>query len=446
MRNKLIKALLWLSLISSAFVNLLSALSPELGFDALWYHLTLPKLYLEAGKIYHVPGGLLYYSAMPRLAEFLYLPLLKLMGDTGPHLLNWLAGLGTAIVLYKLARSTQLTKLTSLLVTTLWYTTPLVGWQSGSAYVDLLRTFFETLAFYLVIQKRFIWAGIAVGFAVSTKTLALGTLPILTLIAWVSSKKFLATICLPLAAVIVCFPWFLSAYTNTDFPLYPIGAGILDKTLTLNFAFWHLPGDYLKLFLLPSDVISPIYVLFLPFLFFVQRKKSFSLFIMFFLLSLLVWFVTPRTGGGRFILPYLPVWSMLVGLTVYWQKNANLRLLLTCLILGAIMMNLGYRSFAVSRNIPYLIGRETKEDYLCNRLDFTLGNFVDCDGFFKKTIKSTDLVLIKDIHNLYYVNFPFVHESWYKGEKFNYILTQKPITKHELIYRNSQTNVYLYKK
>lgn len=444
-RHQIIKFLLCAFLVSSAVINFLSALSPETGFDALWYHLTLPKLYLEAGKIYHVPGGLLYYSAMPRLAEFLYLPLLKLIGDTGPHLLNWLAGLGTAAILYKISRK-YLNQMTSLLVTSLWYVTPLVGWQSGSAYVDLIRTFFEVLAFYLIVQKRIIWAGIAIGLAVSTKTLALGTLPILALVAWLSTKKLLSAILLSIIALVVCFPWFFGAYTNTGFPFYPIGAGVLDQTHGLNFDFWHLPRDYLKLFLLPSDIISPIYVLFLPFLFFVRHKKSFNLFITFFLFSLLVWFITPRTGGGRFILPHLPVWSVFVGLTVYWQKNVNLRLLLTCLILGAIMMNLGYRSFAVSRNIPYLLGHQTKEDYLCNRLDFTLGNFVDCDGFFKKTIKSTDLVLIKDIHNLYYVNFPFVHESWYKGEKFNYILTQKPITKHKLIYRNSHTNVYLYKK
>lgn len=444
-RHQIIKFLLCAFLVSSAVINFLSALSPETGFDALWYHLTLPKLYLEAGKIYHVPGGLLYYSAMPRLAEFLYLPLLKLMGDTGPHLLNWLAGLGTIAILYKLSKK-FLNSLTSLLVCCLFYTTPLVGWQSGSAYVDLIRTFFEVLAFYLIVQKRIIWAGIAIGLAVSTKTLAMGTVPLLALVSWIQTKKVLNPLALILISFVVSFPWFLSAYNNTGFPFYPIGAGILDSTHHLNFDFWNLPREYFKLFITPSDIITPIYVLFLPFLFFVQPKKSFRLFITFFLLSLLIWFITPRTGSGRFILPYLPVWSVFVGLTVYWQKNVNLRLLLTCLILGAIMVNLGYRSFAVSRNIPYLIGRETKEDYLCNRLDFTPGNFVDCDGFFKKTLKSTDLVLIKDIHNLYYVNFPFVHESWYKGEKFNYILTQKPITKHKLIYRNSHTNVYLYKK
>src|SRR5579863_3741225 len=32
--------------ILQAAVNIIGALGPELAFDALWYHLTLPKLYL----------------------------------------------------------------------------------------------------------------------------------------------------------------------------------------------------------------------------------------------------------------------------------------------------------------------------------------------------------------------------------------------------------------
>src|SRR5258708_2606943 len=50
-----------------ALVNLIGVLGPDLAFDALWYHLTLPKLYLLHHSIYHIPGGLLSYSDMPKL-------------------------------------------------------------------------------------------------------------------------------------------------------------------------------------------------------------------------------------------------------------------------------------------------------------------------------------------------------------------------------------------
>ena len=53
-------------------VNLVGALGPETAFDALWYHITLPKIYLQHKELLFIPGGLLYYSAMPQLGEMLY--------------------------------------------------------------------------------------------------------------------------------------------------------------------------------------------------------------------------------------------------------------------------------------------------------------------------------------------------------------------------------------
>lgn len=283
------------------------------------------------------------------------------------------------------------------------------------------------------------------GLAISTKTLALGTVPILIIISWLNPKKILNPLVLILIPLLVSFPWFLSAYNNTGYPFYPIGAGILDSSHHLNFDLWNIPRDYIKLFLFPEDIISPLYVIFLPFLFFVKYKRAFFPLITFYILSFVVWFIIPRTGGGRFILPYLPVWSVFIGLTVFYQKNKLSKLLLTCLIIGSIFINVFYRGAAISRNIPYFLGEQTKTEFLCSRLDFKTSVFVDCDNFFARTIKPTDLVLIKDVHNLYYVNFPFVHETWYKGEKYTHVLTQKPIKNRTPFYKNQTTKIYLYK-
>src|SRR5579859_945597 len=77
LKHKLILALLLLLLLQ-ACINFIGALGPELAFDALWYHLTLPKIYLLDHKIFYIPGGLFYYSAMPKLAEMIYIGALSL--------------------------------------------------------------------------------------------------------------------------------------------------------------------------------------------------------------------------------------------------------------------------------------------------------------------------------------------------------------------------------
>src|ERR1039458_2801085 len=59
-REKLLLLLLLL-LFSQIIVNLIGTLGPELAFDAIWYHLTFPKLYLLNHAIYHMPGSVLIY-------------------------------------------------------------------------------------------------------------------------------------------------------------------------------------------------------------------------------------------------------------------------------------------------------------------------------------------------------------------------------------------------
>lgn len=397
-------------LVCAILVNFVAVFGPEVGFDALWYHLTIPKIYLMWGKIDFIPGGLMYYSAMPRLGELLYL-----VGDRGAHIINWLAGIGTAFITYKIARK-YLDPKHSFFAAIIFYCTPLVGWQSGSAYVDLLRTFFEILALYFVLSKKYLFGGIAAGLAISTKTLALGSLGILSIISNFR-LKFIIT------AILISAPWFIWAYLKTGYPFYPIGAGILDAS--------HNIGNIWPL--LPLDWWLIIY----PLTFYWWDKKS--ILFKYAVLAFIVWFITPRTGENRFLLPYLPVFAILVAGAIARQKK------LIFVALSIAIISIFCRGIANSRLVPYLFGQETKERYLCRRLEFSTRVFVDCDGWFKKNISSGDLVLISGFHNLYYVNFPFVHETWYKGEKVNYHLTYRQNLDLPLVYKNDLTGAYLYK-
>ena len=64
-KKKFVKILIWTPIILQALLNFATVFTPEIGFDALWYHLTLPKLWLLKHQ-WHFNGGLLYYSVMPR--------------------------------------------------------------------------------------------------------------------------------------------------------------------------------------------------------------------------------------------------------------------------------------------------------------------------------------------------------------------------------------------
>lgn len=439
-------------LATAGLLNLIGVFGPETGFDALWYHLTIPKLYLEQGRIEHIPGGLLYYSDLPRLVEMAYLVLFKVLGswgEVGAHLLNWIAGLGAAIITFRLARK-FLSNFYSLLATLIFYVTPLVGWLSGSAYVDLPRSFFEVLALYLLLNKRFLASGLAIGLAMSTKTLAIGSFGVLTIVAYLFIRDWKKVMVMVVTGLSVATPWYLSAYLNTGNPFYPVGSGILDSRHIL------LPSglnpvslliDFWKLFIYSEDPITPVFVIVLPYFLLNLRKigRQYLPLVVYAFLAYLVWWITPRTGGGRFILPYLPVFSILTVVTIAAiGKKATGNLLIYTAVAFAVV-NLLYRAGSLWRLKPYFLGEVSKEEYLCRTLDSKTRVFVDCTGYMARNIQKSDLVFVRNLHNLYYVNFPFIHESWYRGERYNYIMTEGSGAEGKLIYEDPYLKYQLYK-
>ncbi|MHB8114090.1 MAG: glycosyltransferase family 39 protein [Bellilinea sp.] len=79
-----------ISLILAGY-QLLIALAPPIGWDALTYHLQLPRLYLEAGYLYHVPENM--YSGHFQLAEMIYTLTMALHQPETAGVLGWAAGI-----------------------------------------------------------------------------------------------------------------------------------------------------------------------------------------------------------------------------------------------------------------------------------------------------------------------------------------------------------------
>lgn len=469
--------LLLVLLFLQAFVNLIGALGPELAFDALWYHLTLPKIYLMNDSIVHISGGLFYYSDMPKLTEMIYIAALSLSNEIGAKLIHFSFGILSTIALFKLSRK-FFSKYISLLVIVVFYSNLVVAWQSTTAYIDLTRTFFEIMALWGFInwwetkKKRWLIESAAMlGLAISTKLLAIGSLVIfialiLFTIPQVSIRihpkgvhdNTLTTILLySFVSILIPFPWFIFSYFHTGNPIYPFFTNIykvnFDAGLLNPLRFLY---DTWNLFIRSSDPISPVYIMFLPLalVFFKRLSLYMKIIVLYSLLSIIVLYITPRTGGGRFILPYLPTMSIVVGAVIQEIiKIKNLRIianLSTIIVIFVSLISIIYRGVANAKYIPAIIGKESKSEFLSKNLNFSFGDFYDVDGYFKKNIKSNDKVLLYGFHNLYYIDFPFIDSSFVKkGDIFNYVATQnsdlpKRFRSWDPIYSNPKTYVNLY--
>ena len=332
-------------LLIQALINLIGALGPELGFDALWYHTTIPKIWLANHKITFL-GGDYYYSGLPKLIDMLYV-------YPGAQLIHFSFGILTLLVIYKLARK-YLDSFGALLACIIFYSNLAVGWQSITAYIDLGRTFFEILALYLFVNKKYLQTAVVLGLAISTKILALGSVGIFLFLG------------LPIAYCLVPFlivsPWLIFNYLSTGNPIYPIFSGYQID--------WNFSINILRL----ADPINPIYVMVLPFLITPPfpplklrggtEEGDIRTLIIYCVLSFIVWFLTPHTGGGRFLMPYLPAWSILVAIVTEQQSDKVTKKFLIIMIIILALVSIGYRGIANAKYIPYLLGSQTRREFL----------------------------------------------------------------------------------
>jgi len=453
-----------------ALINSIGVLGPEISFDSLWYHLTLPKIYLINHSIFHIPGGLLYYSDMPKLTEMLYVGGLSMINEIFAKAIHFSFGLLILFSIYQISRK-FLSKKFSLIAVLIFYSSLVVGWESITAYVDLARTFFELLVFWGFVNwfesKRMKWiiiSGVMMGFAITTKLVAIGSLPIFLLLfayyAYAKKEKVLVTvkrfILFVLFSFLVPLPWFTFSFLNTGNPFYPyfsnipVDSGQSFAMPNLLFIF----RDFYNLFLNLSDPISPLYIIILPIIFLILKKSNLKikLFAIYTFSSIAIWYLTQGTRGGRFIMPYLPVFSILGALAVEKLKDKKIKLIIIFAVIAVSLSSIFYRGLANKKFIPVLLGRESKSEFLTKNLNFSYGDFYDTDGYFAKTVKPSDKVLLYGFHNLYYVDFPFVDSSFVKvDDKFDYIAVQNSNIPSKYrdwkkIYYNEITKVGLYTK
>ncbi|MEK7551712.1 MAG: glycosyltransferase family 39 protein [Patescibacteria group bacterium] len=465
--SNLSKLILFL-IVSQAAINLIGVFGPEISFDSLWYHLTLPKLYLENQNISHFPGIVLYYSNMPKLIEMLYVGALSFDTEILAKLIHFIFGLLILVVIYKLSRKFISVEY-SLIAALIFYSNLVVGWLSISSYVDLARTFFEVLSVFAFIlftknndRKYLLLSALILGLAITTKLVSifsLGIFIILFILAYVNNRETLEKLIKNIFAFIfvslcVPAPWFIFSYLNTGNPFYPYFSIPVDGGSFINIPnLISLPKDILMVFVNTFDPISPLYLVFIPLLIMLYKKTDIKVKYLFIysLIAFFLWYLTQYFRGTRFLLPYLPIFSILCAYAISMVKEVNFKKYLILLVIFISIVSIGYRGFANAKYIQLFLGSETKNEFLRKNLNFNFGDFYDTDDYFKNNIKRGDKVLLYGFHNLYYVDFPFIEgSSAKKGDKFNYIAVQNanlPVrfSDWKEIYYNKETNVRFYK-
>lgn len=421
-------------------LNFLAVFTPEVGFDALWYHLTLPKLWILKHQWYF-PGGLLYYSAMPRLTETIFIPLIYYFGFVGPKLLQFFSGIGTAALIFKISRNNNLSKFWSLISVSLFYITWLVSWQSSSGYIDLFRTFLEICGLYFFIINKNLVGSLFLGLAIGTKWLAIGSLAIYSLVFGIGI--------LPIA-LLTALPWFLIAFFYTGNPIYPIFDSLLVHTTP------NLSRIISTIFTLPlritfpyDDFISPTSGLLISLsalvIIFYKGKPIFKIAAI--ALFGAIFSISLNPPSSRFFLPFLPAAAIASSYFVSRLKPNLANLFLIVFTLSSLTV-IGLRIIVFGKYVPYLTRKQNMNQYL-TQIAFKLPDtFIDSDNFVSSYIPKNSKILIDNLHNLYYFPYNFDHVSWANSEiKYDYLITKNknPLeVKGDLMHTN-QLGIQIFK-
>ncbi len=414
-KTKILTIFLLLPLVMLVALNFISVFTPEIGFDALWYHLTLPKLWLLK-KQYYFPGGLLYYSTMPRLTELLFIPLIRYTGEIGPKMLQYLSGLGASYYLWQIGKHFKFSRTFRIVALSLFYCTWLISWQSSSAYIDLFRTFLEIIALFLILKKKIFLGGMFLGLALGTKWLVLFSCLIYVLVfGW--------RLIVPIA--LTSFPWFLISFYYTKNPIYPLFSPILQN------GFQGFLGALKNLSLAPflftfpfDDFISPLAGLIFSFAFlglFALKDDQKKVALVGVLGALTTLILNPPSA--RFLLPFFPALIISSLLIIDKIPTTVKEIFITLTIFSSVFILLT-RVYAFQKHLPYLTGQQSKNDFLYKQAKRLPDTFIDSDNYVKNNLPASANYLIDKLHNLYYFPYAFDHTSWSKeGLKYDYLVT-----------------------
>ena len=393
---------------------LVQALLPPTAWDSLAYHLTGPKLDIQAHR--HLPDVDIVPLGYPALIEMLYRMGLLLKGPAVAQVIQWTFAVLTLLVLYVFALR-HFDARVAWLSMALLYSAPTLVRLSFWAYIDAALMFYGLVAVHVLLRWResrkgrwLLMTGVFCGLAMGTKYTAVGlTLAIGLFVLWDDwargwRQTARSALTFGGAATLVTLPWLLKNWVFLGNPVYPFlfGGRYWDA---FRQSWWGRPGTGLaytepwRLLTAPWEMtvfategktgfdatIGPLLLIGLVVLFFVWRKGSkeehntLTALMFISLVQYIIWLVYAAYSTAvmqtRLLFPIFPLLSIMAAyaldraralrrpaFAVDWILTSVVLLSLSLTLVGAIL------DFTRVHPLTYLTGWESRAHFLEQRL------------------------------------------------------------------------------
>ena len=377
-------------LAAAVLINLVGALSPEIFYDSLVYHLAVPNFYVIKRGLADMPYNL--YSNLFLLHGMLYAAGLELLNEMVPKLLNYSAGLIAAAAVFSIGRR-HLSARAGLWAALVSYTVTLAMLTSWSSGTETLLAMFSVCSLAAALRhepggrKFLLLSAFLAGCGMAVKTTglfpAIGSGLVLLYRGRSDRRDLLRAVPLfALAAALPVLPWLAKNWVYRHNPFFPFLtsvfgpggalpqrlAGFMAETRQMGavqFKAWLLnPWDVTMGVLPNSQYFTPLFLALLPPLFLLEPGAAAAPFWAYFLCCWLLWSVTSTMA--RFLMPAFPAAGLLIAAALGGRAHAALKRTLAYAVLFFCALGVywaGLILYSQGRWRP-VFGLISKDDYL----------------------------------------------------------------------------------
>ncbi len=373
--------------------NLAGALSPEVFYDSLVYHLAVPNLYVIKHGFADMPYNL--YSNLFLLHGMLYSAGLLLKDEMLPKLINYAAGVLSVAAVLGLGRR-HFTVRTGLWAALIFYTvthTLLAAWSSGT---ESLLTLFSLCALAAALrhepgEKKFlVLSAFLAGCGMAVKTTGLFSAAGIGLVLLYRGRAnpgaaLRSALLFSLVAALPVLPWLVKNQIYRHNPFFPFLTSVFGLPETADAGkiqgflgeTRQMGSVELKAWLLNpwkitmgeignSQYFTPLFLALLPLLFLLRPAAGTVPFWIYFLSGWLFW--SFASTMVRFLMPAYPAAALLIAASFEGKGHRALRRTLSYAALASCAFGLywaGLIFYTQGRWKPVL-GLVSKREYLSN--------------------------------------------------------------------------------
>jgi len=397
--SPLVISLLKIIIVSLITIYFIYTLLPELGYDALVYHLFIP-VQMSSLHLWGFDINKYIWAVFPLLGDWIFSVPYMLSGETATRFINLFFILIGARLIYLLSCQLNISKVSQYLCVTIYFSNPLTFAMASTLYVESIWGAYFMAATLMIIQlfkstsissnKNYILIALMLGFSAGAKMATLVLSPIILLATITLTSVFAKRNRGVVLLSIILFGFVglipnVTAWIKAKNPFFPILNNIFPSPLFPNFKFtpphsqpisWDMPFDltfntwkYLES--IPGGIGFHL-ILFLPItlvaaIFYGKENKKFLALLAICTLGITSIFMT--TSYIRYAYPLFTMLAVCIVASTEIIKPS--RFLLTALRLSIVliaMLNLvflsagswNYRTFS----FPAILSKEKQREYL----------------------------------------------------------------------------------